>query len=40
MSSSVPIVIDSIIEAQAHGKSNQQKPSLILFVSSANPHQF
>jgi len=40
MSSSVPTIIDFIIDAEAHIKNVQQKPSVILYVASSNPLVF
>jgi hypothetical protein len=40
MSSSVPTIIDIIIEADAHGKTITQKPSVILYVAAVNPLVF
>jgi hypothetical protein len=40
MISSVPSIIDYIIEAEAHGKTIQNKPSVILYVSSDKPLEF
>jgi hypothetical protein len=40
MSSSVPAIIDFIIEAEAHGKNVDKKPSVILYVASSNPLVF
>ena len=40
MPSSVPTIIDYIIEAEAHGKPVQHKPSVVLYVVSTNPHIF
>jgi hypothetical protein len=40
MSSSVPTIIDYIIEADAHGRTLTQKPSVVLYVASTNPLVF
>jgi hypothetical protein len=40
MSSSVPTIIDFIIENEAHGKTVPQKPSVLLYVASTNPLTF
>ena len=40
MSSSVPTIIDYIIEAEAHGRNVQQKPSVVLYVASSDPLEF
>ncbi len=40
MSSSVPSIIDYIIESEAHGRTVQQKPSVMLYVESTNPLVF
>lgn len=40
MSSSVPTIIDFIIENEAHGKTIAQKPSVLLYVASTDPLTF
>ena len=37
MSSSVPTIIDYIIEGEAHGRALTTKPSVTLYVASTNP---